>query len=164
VEKEIKEKILWATDLSKASLLALASAHMFRKIPKQTLVALHVVENPLDPMYKPEETTPPYMVEHAVGVAREKLRKVMSRCGFSEALYECEIAVEVGAPEEKIMEVAEREKVWMILMAKETKGLGKLLGSVSEYVLGKAKCPVLIVGIKVDESWLNIHHILEEYE
>ena len=164
MENKIKKKILWATDLSKASLLALGSTRMFRRIPEQTLVALHVVENPLDPVYKPEETTPSKMVEHAVEVARERLTKIMDRCGLSEALHECEIIIEVGAPEEKILETAEREKVWVILMAKETKGLGKILGSVSEYVIDKAKCPVLIVGRKVDGSWLDIHHDLAEYE
>jgi nucleotide-binding universal stress UspA family protein len=164
VESEIKEKMLWATDFSKASLLALGSAHVFRKLPKQKLIALHVIEDPLDPVYKPEETTPPDMVQHAIKVSKEKLTKVMNLCGFSQDPYECEIIVEVGTPEEKILEVAERENVWVILMTKETKGLGKLLGSVSQYVLSKAKCPILIVGRKVDKSWLDTHHIMEEYE
>jgi nucleotide-binding universal stress UspA family protein len=46
--------------------------------------------------------------------------------------------------------------VRFIILGKESVGLERILGSVSEFVLNNAKCPVLIVGNKVKGGWLEI--------
>ena len=54
--------------------------------------------------------------------------------------------VEIGSPAETIVDVCEREKYNLIIMG--SRGLGAIqqifMGSVSQYVLSHAPCPVMI--------------------
>ncbi|MBN1754851.1 universal stress protein [bacterium] len=61
--------------------------------------------------------------------------------------FEIELRLMYGVPFEAIVEVAENEKVSCIVIGSHGKSLvsGMLLGSTSEKVLRKAKCPVFVV-------------------
>lgn len=64
--------------------------------------------------------------------------------------------MEFEKPGEHVVQVAKKENGTVIVMG--TRGLGKIrrtiLGSVSNYVLNHAPCPVLVVRPKKDE-WLT---------
>ena len=74
----IVRKVLWATDFSDMSVLALKATRFFRKMPSQILCAVHSIADPLDQMYKPEETSTVDMVEHARRVSEKKLKDMLS--------------------------------------------------------------------------------------
>ena len=59
-----------------------------------------------------------------------------------------------GSPAAQILKLAEQERIDLIVMGSHGRtGLSKLLmGSVAEGVMRKAKCPVLIVKLPVDQA------------
>jgi nucleotide-binding universal stress UspA family protein len=105
-------------------------------------------------MYEPEETSTVDMVDHASRISEKKLKGLLAQVGIPAERYK--IIIKVGDPGEKILEAAEEEEVRFIILGKESVGLERILGSVSEFVLNNAKCPVLIVGNKVKGGWLEI--------
>jgi len=150
----IVRKVLWATDFSDMSVLALKATRFFRRMPSQVLCAVHTIDDPLDRMYKPEETSTVDMVDHARRVSEEKLKDMLAQIGIPAEQYK--IIIKIGDAGEKILETAEEEEVRFIILGKESRGLERIMGSVSEFVLNNAKCPVLIVGNKVKGGWLKI--------
>ena len=108
---------------------------------------VHVVENPLDPVYKPEEVQHWVVVEHADKKAREMLEATASRClaaGAPRALH-----VLAGDPSEKLLELATQIPADLIVMS--THGTSSiahlLLGDIAEKVARHAPCPVLLVRV-----------------
>ncbi|GEM_PF-3223134 len=154
MEEAKKKKVLWSTDFSEVSLLALKATRFLRTMPDSMLLAMHCIENPLDDIYETATTSTVKMVDHAREVSRRKLEKILSEIGIPEKDYR--LIIKVGDSGEKILEVSEEEKVASIIMGKESKGLERLMGSVSEYVVNRAKCPVLIVGQRVKNGWIKI--------
>jgi universal stress protein A len=150
-------KILWVSDFSETAAMSLKTTKMLSKIPNQQVIALHIIDNPLDSIYRPEETSPINRLTHAEKVVKERFKKMFDEVGLSSEFYKIlampgQLGGQVG---EEIMEVAKKEKPWIIIMGRGSK-LERLLGSVSEYVLANARCPVIIVGRKVSEKSLDI--------
>ncbi len=154
MEKAKKRKVLWSTDFSETSLLALKATRFLRSMPDSVLLAMHCIDNPLDDIYETATTSTVKMVDHARDVSKKKLQKILSEIGIPEERYR--LIVKVGDPGEKILEVSEEEKVASIVLGKDSRGLERLMGSVSEHVVNRAKCPVLIVGRRVKDGWIKI--------
>jgi nucleotide-binding universal stress UspA family protein len=83
--------------------------------------------------------------QEALGAAKKKMQAVAGESfkGFKKL----ETRVEMGSPAEKILEVAKKEKIDLIVMgAHGRKGLEKaIFGSVADKVVKNATCPVLTI-------------------
>ncbi|WAC07728.1 MAG: universal stress protein [Thermodesulfobacteriota bacterium] len=154
-----ERKILWASDFSEMSIEALKTTQVLSFIPQQELIALHIIENPMDNLYKPEDSVPINRLTHAEDIVKEKFKKIFEEFGIAPKFYRIEVlTIEIGKHAgDKIIEVADKEKVWLIIMGREAKGMKRLLGSTTEYVLAHAKCPILIVRGKIDEEIFEGH-------
>jgi nucleotide-binding universal stress UspA family protein len=83
--------------------------------------------------------------EEAVNSARKKMAAAVQE--FFKAFPKLETRVEVGSPAEKVVELAKKEKIDMIIMgAHGRKGLDRaIFGSVADKVVQSAPCPVLTI-------------------
>jgi universal stress protein A len=140
---EIRQ-ILAPTDFSEYSKQALENARELAQKFGARLVLLHVVELPAYPI----EGLPPSrlggnLLEDLERQATSDLAQVLA----NEAEVEVVRRVVTGIPYRKIVEVAEAEKVDLIVMATHGRtGLGHLfIGSVAERVVRTAPCPVLTI-------------------
>jgi nucleotide-binding universal stress UspA family protein len=112
-----------------------------------TLHLAHVVENPLDPIYKPEEVQHWVVVEHATERAREMLEDTARAC--LPAAAPRRLHVLGGDPAEKLVELAAVIPADLIVMS--THGTSSiahlLLGDIADKVARHAPCPVLLVRV-----------------
>ena len=112
-----------------------------------TLHLAHVVENPLDPIYKPDEVQHWVVVEHADRKARELLEEAARACLPAGAAHELHVLG--GDPSEKLVELAASLGADLIVMS--THGTSSiahlLLGDIAEKVARQARCPVLLVRV-----------------
>jgi nucleotide-binding universal stress UspA family protein len=140
---EIRQ-ILAPTDFSESSKQAVASACELAQTFGAKLLLLHVVELPSYPI----EGLPP---SHLGGTLLEDLEKQatseLAQVLAKEAEVKVVRRVVMGIPYRKIVEVAEAEKVDLIVMATHGRtGLSHLvMGSVAERVVRTAPCPVLTI-------------------
>ncbi|MFZ5450070.1 MAG: universal stress protein [Thermodesulfobacteriota bacterium] len=83
--------------------------------------------------------------EEALNSARKKMAGVVQE--FFKGIPKLETRVEVGSPGEKIVELANKEKIDMIIMGVHgRKGLDRaIFGSVADKVVQNAPCPVLTI-------------------
>jgi nucleotide-binding universal stress UspA family protein len=83
--------------------------------------------------------------EEAVSSAKKKMAGAAQE--FFKGFPKLETRVDVGSPAEKIVELAKKEKIDMIVMgAHGRKGLDRaIFGSVADKVVASAPCPVLTV-------------------
>ena len=105
----------------------------------------HVVENPLDPLYEPDEVEHWVVVEHADKKAHELLESTARTClpeGCQRSLH-----VLSGDPYPKLLELAETIGADLIVMGTHgtTSVANLLLGTVADKVAHHATCPVLLV-------------------
>lgn len=105
----------------------------------------HVIANPADALYEPQQEPHWVLVEHAKKKAAALLEKAAQEC----LPPECARAfhVSVGDPYQKLMEIARLIKPDLIVMS--THGRGSVahlvIGSVAEKVIRHAPCPVFVV-------------------
>jgi universal stress protein A len=139
-------RILAPTDFSEYSKQAVAYAYELAQTFSARLLLLHVVELPVYPVeaFLPsaEGTT---LLDDLERQARLELAQLLSKAEHPKVDVMCLVAV--GTPYYKILEVAEAEKVDLIVMATHGRtGLGHLvMGSVAERVMRMAPCPVLTI-------------------
>ena len=83
--------------------------------------------------------------EEAVGSAKKRMAAAVQE--FLKGISKLETRVEIGSPAEKILELAKKEKIDMIIMgAHGRKGLDRaIFGSVANKVVASAPCPVLTI-------------------
>ncbi len=112
-----------------------------------TLHLAHVVENPLDPVYKPEDVQHWVVVEHANKVAQEMLEAAARRC--VPAGVQSEFHVLSGVPSDKLVALAESIGADLIVMSTHASSsiAHMLLGDTAEKVSRHARCPVLLVHV-----------------
>lgn len=112
-----------------------------------TLHLAHVVENPLDPVYKPDEVQHWVVVEHANKVAQEMLEEAAKRC--VPPGVQSELHVLSGVPADKLVALAESIGADLIVMSTHasTSLSHLLLGDTAEKVARHAHCPVLLVHV-----------------
>jgi universal stress protein A len=138
---EIRQ-ILAPTDFSEYSKQAVACAYELAQTFDAKLLLLHVVE-PLDYPIRSYPHLVTTMLDYSERQAHLDLAQILPET--QDVKMEVTRQVVVGPPYRKIVEVAEAEKVDLIVMATHGRtGLGHLvLGSVAERVVRTASCPVL---------------------
>ena len=136
--------IFCATDFSETAGLALKQAEALAWQHGAKLVIGHVLEPlPADPYPVPitVHTDDARLRE----IARAKLSELAD--GLEGESFPVEVALEVGAPGRTLVELAERVGASVLVVG--TRGLSGLrhllLGSTAEYVVRRARCPVLTV-------------------
>lgn len=139
--EEIKS-ILVATDGSEDMDKVYKLAFDMAKALKAKILALYVVDIPAE---LPEDNVLLHVKAKLYEYGWSVLRSLKD-LGEKEGI-EVETAIEEGAPAEKILKVAKKKKVDMIVMGTTGRsGLDKiLLGSVAYTVIKNAHCPVLAV-------------------
>jgi universal stress protein A len=143
ITMEIRQ-ILAPTDFSEFSKQAVACADELAQTFGATLVLLHVVELPPYPI----EGLPP---SHLGGTLLEDLEQQatsdLAQVLAKEAAVKVVRRVVIGIPYRKIVEVAEAEKIDLIVMVTHGRtGFSHLfMGSVAERVVRTAPCPVLTI-------------------
>jgi nucleotide-binding universal stress UspA family protein len=106
----------------------------------------HVVENPLDPIYTPEEVQHWVVVDHANAKARELLEEVARTCLPKEVQRTLHILG--GDPAEKLVALAESIPADLVVMSTQGSSIAHLLlGDIAEKVSRHAHCPVLLVRV-----------------
>jgi nucleotide-binding universal stress UspA family protein len=135
-----EKKVIFPTDFSTASDVALEYATRMARVMDARLVIVHVEESPFayggGELYygvlEPDQTT---------------LQKMLSELRPTDPGVPYEHRMLVGTPADEIAALAEREQAELIVMGSHGRGgvARLLLGSVAEIVMRKAPCPVLIV-------------------
>ncbi len=148
-------KFLVAIDGSTASQHALEKALSLAKPSGADLVLLNVAEHPSSAYWPgvlptgeplPFQNIPVAELEESVrAVAEATLNEAREYC--KAAGVSCEARLEFGSPRDTICDVAETERPDILIIG--SRGLGNMqrlmLGSVSDYVIHHAPCPVLVV-------------------
>lgn len=132
------KKILFPTDFSTASDAALTHATTLARESGATLLIVHVEEPPMayggGELYYgiPEPDT-------------EALRGMLAAVKPTDPQVPCEHRLLIGDPATEIVQLADAEKVDMIVLGTHGRsGLSRLLmGSVAELIVRRANCPVL---------------------
>ena len=146
-------KILYPTDFSEPSKKAIRYVKKLREAGTKEIIILHVIdEHELAMMIEgcgwlgkdPNECLEELEKKHRE-VAEKELEKIKKKLMSEEVKVKTQI--EKGTPSKKIIEIAEKENVALIVMGSHGKGVLKelLIGSVSENVIRHTKKPVLIV-------------------
>ncbi len=139
------KRILAPTDFSNLSRAGLRYALDMARSLNAEVIILHVVAVGDDWFAEHGEFAP---VRDLLPDQTRTLDKFL-RDNFPQVINLVEIRqkVELGVPHLNIVEMAEREKVDLIVMSTHGRtGLGHMLpGSVAERVVGRAPCPVLVI-------------------
>lgn len=141
------KRILLPTEFSQHCQRTAAHAVWLAQRSAATLHLAHVVENPLDPIYAPEEVQRWVVVDHANQKAREMLEATAQSCVPGDLPRELHVLG--GDPAEKLVQLAEAISADLIVMS--THGTSSiahlLLGDIAEKVSHHAHCPVLLVRV-----------------
>ncbi|MEC4676987.1 MAG: universal stress protein [Nitrospirota bacterium] len=136
-------KVVLAVDGSDISRNAVKYAIELAKQSNGTVVAIHVIP-PIDVM--DIETFRPEKILEGL---KEEGKKILSEVDelAVKAGVKVQTSIESGVPFEKICSVAETLGCDLIIMGSHGRtGIGKvLIGSVTERVISRATCPVLVV-------------------
>jgi nucleotide-binding universal stress UspA family protein len=134
------KKILFPVDFSKFSDAALPLATSLARAEHAELIVLHVQEIPIayaagEWYYGPIEPNP------------EDLTRMLEKIRPDDPNIVCIHRMVMGDPTKEILQIAEEEKVDMIVMSTHGRtGLERILmGSVAEKVVRRANCPVVTV-------------------
>ncbi len=138
------QRILIPLDGSKHSKEALARGVYLAKQCKATIGLLYVVDLNLHISAFEQVSTGGYIPSELKEKGYNLLLDVVQQIPSDIAV---EKIIEIGSPAETILDVCEREKYDLIVMG--SRGLGAIqqiiMGSVSQYVLAHAHCPVMVV-------------------
>lgn len=141
-----KTKILVPTDFSPCAENALTYAFFLADKIDATIEILHVPVFDTPPLDYPSFTavTTQEKIKMATTKMKESTERIQQRLDFSPGI---ETDIEVGMPDTKIVEVAVRDKVDLIIMGTqgENSMWEKFLGSTTADVLKYASCPVLVI-------------------
>jgi nucleotide-binding universal stress UspA family protein len=142
------QRILLATDFSRASREALPTALDMCKTFNATLVILHVFEY-ADCGTWPADTE---LVElpRLMGEAKTRLQEAQSQA--ARAGVRCEGKIQCGSPTQSIEDFIANQRIDMVIMGTSAlHGFERLLfGSTAEALMRKSSVPVLIVGPRAD--------------
>jgi len=139
------KKILTSTDFSELSKLGVGYALEVARDTSAEVIVYHTIDFSGEWADKRNEVRAhPDLLEHS----RKRLDEFLAE-NFSECINLVEVRpiVEIGAPVQNIIEKAREEGVDMIVLSTHGRtGLDHIiLGSVTEKVVARAPCPVLVV-------------------
>jgi nucleotide-binding universal stress UspA family protein len=149
-EKEMSASIVCGVDGSADSQAALEVAERMSKRLGLRLVIAHVAE----PAYIPYAAATPfggraghYAVMEEVESQEEAAERLLEHVVVAAGLTDAERRAAVGVPAERLADLADEEDAELIVVGSRGRGAFKsaFLGSVSNSLVGVARCPVLIV-------------------
>jgi len=145
------KRIMLPVDFSEHYDRAAEYAAWVARVSKAMVHLVHVVSNPADAVYEPEEQPHWVMVAHAQEKATVLLEQAGKRCLPPDC--PCEVHVLVGEPYEKLVEIARTLRPDLIVMSTHGRGgvAHLVMGSVAEKIVQHAPCPVLVVRRKAHE-------------
>jgi nucleotide-binding universal stress UspA family protein len=134
------QRILYATDFSERSRVALQLASWLARDHKAELVILHAVPPPTDTL---EEV----ITEHSTGLDREAAGRLLSQLTPAVPNVRFTRELKEGDPAAQILEAAKQNQCDLIVMGTHGRtGLARLvMGSVAEQVVRNTPCPVVTV-------------------
>ncbi len=133
-------KVIFPTDFSTASDVALSYATDMAKARGATLLIVHVEEPPF--AYGGGE-----LYYGVPGPDEHMLERMLAQLRPSDPAVPCERRMLVGEPAHAIIKLARDENADLIVMGSHGRtGVGRvLLGSIAELIVRRANCPVLVV-------------------
>ena len=139
------ERIMLPLDFSEHGDRAVEYAVWFARMAGGTLHLVHVIANPADPMWEPQEVPSWDLVPHSEKKARALLEATAQRCLPPDCRRECHVCQ--GDPHEKLIDVAKQINADLIVMSTHGRGgvAYLMLGSVAERTVRHAPCPVFVV-------------------
>ncbi|MBI4515235.1 MAG: universal stress protein [Deltaproteobacteria bacterium] len=125
-------------------------AAWFAEMSQGTVHLVHVIGNPADPLYEPEQVPHWTMVEHAEKKAQELIEKAAQECLPANCPRQFHILH--GDPYEKLIEAAAGIEPDLIVMSTHGRGgvVHLVMGSVAEKVVRHASCPVFVIHRETD--------------
>jgi nucleotide-binding universal stress UspA family protein len=138
-------RILVPIDESETALRTIGAILANQELFPREILLLHVVD------VQPVQRLVPDIQKNMVYEAAEKSGiRILENLAqpFQAAGFEPELLLQLGAPGETILKVAEAEEVQLIIIGRHSGGGGFrdiMFGSVANYVIRAAKCPVLLV-------------------
>jgi nucleotide-binding universal stress UspA family protein len=138
-------KIMCPVDFSAHGEEAAQRAAWFAQVSHGEVYLVHVIGNPADPVYTPQDVTYWAMVKHAEQKAAELLQQVADRWLPTDCPRQT--VVLQGDPYQKLMEAASTISPDLIVMSTHGRtGIAHLvLGSVTEKIVRHAPCPVFVL-------------------
>lgn len=139
-------RILWACDFSSCAVGALRFVTPIAQAYGSEITAVHVIPTSLPPNAGAAGLTNPALLRptlhHDVSSALDKYVR-----GAAEASVPTQVAIREGKPGAEILALAAKSAADLIVVGTHGEGAITLavLGSVTEYILERAKCPVLAV-------------------
>ena len=147
-EIEVLKRILFCTDFSASADAAFGYACGIARAGGGRIVVMHVVTSTYeDPEYV-SFVTPDLRAQVDDGIRGRVEREVQERyTTFCPADTPCEVLVVKGKPAEKILDIAAREEIDLIILGSRGQtAMGHLfLGSVAQRVSQGSRVPVLLV-------------------
>ncbi len=148
------KKIVFATDFSETARKAFDKLKQIRtECGAQSVIIVNVIdEREVDTLANLEgfysiqiEKIREEVTQELTKQAEQNIEKCKKELG--ELGFDVEVRIPVGIPYDEIVKVAEKENAGLIVMGFHGKGIIQelLMGSTTEKVLRKAKCPVLVV-------------------
>ncbi|GAB2280050.1 hypothetical protein Dimus_014688 [Dionaea muscipula] len=146
------KKVLVAIEESEISHYALewALENLHHKISSSGLVLFHVISNDYSQVYASNYgNTPPELIssiqenqKNFANALLQKAKEISEKHGIT-----AETVIEFGSPKEAICDAVEQLSIQLIVIGSHSRGVIQraFLGSVSNYVVHNAKCPVLVV-------------------
>jgi nucleotide-binding universal stress UspA family protein len=137
--------IMLPVDFSAHSDRAVEYATWLGHVCHATVHLVHVVANPADGIYEPEDAPHWVLVEHAQQKATGRLEETARTAFAAQTPHRTHVAV--GDPYEKLMEIARRIPADLIVMSTHGRGgvTHLVMGSVAEKIVRHAPCPVFVV-------------------
>ena len=139
------KNILAPTDFSEVSNTAVVYAAKLASAMNASLHLNHVMSDPVSGSWAVESAGMGHTLEQSAREGREKLAKLLT--AEERGTLDVESYVGFGSPADQIVDYAEKHSIDLIVMGTHGRaGVEKMwLGSITEKVLRKAHCPVLVV-------------------
>ncbi len=139
------KNILWPTDFSEESQEALLYVGLFAKAFSARTTALHVVPDLAPSFYSDNPVVEMELSQRMKEMNKDAKARLLALAGRKRIAFKKVIVAE-GSPSKKIIEVAESEKIDLIIMGKKGQSaLEKILiGSAANHVLRHSPVPVLV--------------------
>ncbi len=137
VTAESFKKVLYPTDFSGCSTRTFEYVREFRKVGCEEVIIASIVD--------PRTQRAGDNADQAVTEAEKKLQVIKQE--LVERGLKATIVVRSGSPLEQLLQIAKEERVSMICLGSTGKGFFQemIMGSVSESIVRKARCPVLVI-------------------
>jgi nucleotide-binding universal stress UspA family protein len=154
----MRKAIICGLDGSPDSQRALEVAAQLAKRLGSRLVLAHVAEVahvPYAAAYPLGGAGGPIAVANEIDAEEEAGGRLLEQAADAAGLEEAERRVHVGLPAERLADLADEEDAELLVVGSRGRGALKsaFLGSVSNSLVGVARCPVLIVPPGVTEAW-----------